>query len=57
MTVEYEVKISVYRNGRRITFNDALGDTPSSALYRASNDLENELERYETDRPKEFQRD
>lgn len=54
---EYEVKVTVYRNGRRISFNDALGDSPTYALYAATNDLELEMQRYELDRPKEFPRD
>lgn len=38
--VEWEVRISVYRNGRRVMTSDALGDDPDSALYAAHNDLE-----------------
>lgn len=41
---EYEVKISVYRNGRRIDLGDSLGDSPTEALYGASNDLELRLQ-------------
>jgi len=36
----WEVRISVYRNDRRVETNDAFGDTPEQALYNASNDLE-----------------
>lgn len=51
---EYEARISIYRNGRRITFNDARSDTPTLALDAAMNDLELELIKYEQGRPKEF---
>jgi hypothetical protein len=53
---QYEVRISVYRRGRRISFNDGLGDSPTFALANAHNDLELWAERYEADRPKEFDR-
>lgn len=53
---EYEARISIYRNGRRIAFNDALSDSPSGALYAAQNDLYNDMTTYEADRPKEFPR-
>ena len=36
----WEVRISVYRNGRRVKVSDALGDHPDTALYDAHNDLE-----------------
>lgn len=36
----WEVRISVYRNGRRVQTSDALGDHPDTALYDAHNDLE-----------------
>lgn len=54
---EYEARISIYRNGRRITFSDAKSEAPTDALYFAHNDLELELQDYELKRPKEFDRD
>lgn len=51
---EYEARISIYRNGRRIDFNDARGETPTAALYNAHNDLELAMQRYESERPREF---
>ena len=39
-SARWEVRISVYRNGRRVHISDALGDYPDSALYDAHNDLE-----------------
>lgn len=36
----WEVRISVYRKGRRVQISDALGDHPDDALYNAHNDLE-----------------
>ena len=53
---EYEAKITVYRNGRRIAFSDALADSPSDAVYAAQNDLYNDMTTYEMERPKEFPR-
>lgn len=53
---KYEARITIYRNGRKITHSDARGDTPSWALYSAHNDLERELDDYELARPKEFER-
>lgn len=35
----WECRISMYRNGRRVEFNDAMGDNPKDALYTAMNDL------------------
>ena len=43
---EWEVRISVYRNGRRVQVGDALGDYPDTALYDAHNDLELWAERH-----------
>ena len=40
MTEPWEVKITVYRNGRRHKISDATGETASEALYVAHNDLE-----------------
>ncbi|HZL07007.1 MAG TPA: hypothetical protein VFE45_16565 [Coriobacteriia bacterium] len=37
---KWEVRISVYRNGRRVKFNDGLGDSALHALTTAHNDLE-----------------
>lgn len=37
---EWEARIGIYRDGRLVKTSDALGDTPSSALYAAHNDLE-----------------
>jgi len=37
---QWEVRISVYRNGRRVMISDAFGDYPGEALYVAHNDLE-----------------
>lgn len=37
---EWEVRITVYRDGKKVKTSDALGDTPETALYAASNDLE-----------------
>jgi hypothetical protein len=51
---EYEARISIYRNGRRIDFNDAHGSSPTAALYAAHNDLELAMQRYEEERPREF---
>ncbi len=36
----WEVRISVYRNGRRVWISDALGQFPDTALTDAHNDLE-----------------
>lgn len=44
---EWEARITILKDGEEFTFNDALGDTPTEALYTAHNDLELELERYE----------
>lgn len=52
---KYEARISIYRNGRRIEFNDALGGSPSEALYNAHNDLERWADEFEAARPKEFE--
>lgn len=54
---EYEARISIYRNGRRIEISDAKGESPTGALYLANNDLELSMQRYESERPKEFNRD
>lgn len=51
---EYEARISIYRNGRRIEISDARGDSPTAALYAAHNDLELDMQRYERERPREF---
>lgn len=51
---EYEARITIYRNGRKITHSDAHGDSPTWALYAAHNDLELEMQTYESDRPDEF---
>ena len=40
MSAQWEVKISLYRNGRRIEFFDALGDSPKEALWNATTDAE-----------------
>ena len=53
---EYEAKITVYRNGRRIAFSHALADSPSDAVYAAPNDPYNDMRDYELERPKEFPR-
>ena len=53
---EYEAKITVYRNGRRIAFSDALADSPSDAVYAAQNDLYNDMTAYEMARPQESPR-
>ena len=37
---KWEVRISVYRNGRRVKFGDGLGDSALHALTTAHNDLE-----------------
>lgn len=37
---EWEVRITVYRSGRKVKTSDALGDTPAFALHAAHNDLE-----------------
>jgi hypothetical protein len=37
---EWEAKITLYRNGRRVHFNDAHGESPTAALYTAHNDIE-----------------
>ena len=37
---EWEVRISMYRNGRRVQTSDAFGDYPDTALYAAESDLE-----------------
>ena len=37
---KWEAKITMYRNGRKVEFNDAMGDDPEEALYNAHNDLE-----------------
>ena len=37
---DWEVRISVYRNGRRVKIIGALGDTALDALTTAHNDLE-----------------
>lgn len=47
----WEAKISLYRNGRRVEFNDALGDTPTEALYNAHNDLERWAEAHPESKP------
>lgn len=39
-TEEWEVRITVLRNGEEVKTSDALGDDPASALYFAHNDLE-----------------
>ena len=43
----WEAKISIYRNGRRIEFFDALGDTPKGALWNATTDAECWADDYE----------
>lgn len=40
MNAWWEVKIIVYRKGRRVKISNAMGDTPTEALYNAHNDLE-----------------
>lgn len=37
---EWEARISLYRNGRRVQIGDAFGDHPDTVLYVASVDLE-----------------
>lgn len=51
---EYEARISIYRNGRRIEVSDAHGSSPTEALYFAHNDLELKMQGYELARPREF---
>ena len=51
---EYEARITIYRNGRRIDFNDAHASSPTTALYLANNDLELRMQDYESTRPREF---
>lgn len=49
---EWEVRVSVYRNGRRVHTSDALGRFPETTLYDATNDLELWAE----DHPESWQR-
>lgn len=49
MSTEYEVRISVYRSGRRIKVSDSFGDTPAEALYAAHNDLERWADDHQAD--------
>lgn len=37
---EWEVRITVYRNGQKVKISDALGSDPVFALHSATNDLE-----------------
>lgn len=37
---EWEAEVKIRRNGRLITRDAALGETPAAALYLAVNDLE-----------------
>lgn len=37
---EWEVQITVLRNGKEVKTSDALGEDPASALYFAHNDIE-----------------
>ena len=43
----WEAKISIYRNGRRIDFFDAQGDSPEEALWNATTDAECWADDYE----------
>jgi hypothetical protein len=47
--VEWEVRITVYRNGRKVQTGDALGDTALFALDSACNDLSRWAEEAEDD--------
>lgn len=40
MDEEWEVRITVYRNGKQVRTGDSFGDTAKEALYAAHNDLE-----------------
>ena len=47
MSDEWEVKISIYRNDRRVEFFDALGDSPKGALWAATTGAERWVDDYE----------
>ncbi|HWU29262.1 MAG TPA: hypothetical protein VN041_09255 [Microbacterium sp.] len=45
---EFEARITVYKDGQELMFNDALGDSASDALYAAHHDLWNDIVRMES---------
>lgn len=45
---EFEARITIYKNGQELVFNDALGDSASDALYAAHHDLWNDIVRKES---------
>lgn len=47
---EWEVRITVLRNGEEVQISDSLGDTATEALYMAHNDLENWAARQDEER-------
>lgn len=47
----WEVKISIYRNGRRIEFFDALDEKPKAALWNATTDAERWVNDCEAEKP------
>ena len=46
---EWEAKITIYRNDRRVRFFDAFGDSPKGALWNATTDAELWAEDYKTE--------
>lgn len=51
---EWEVRITVYRNGLKVNISDALGNSPASALYAAHNDLERWADEHPASREREL---
>lgn len=41
--IEWEAEVKIRRNGRIYRWQKALGDSPGSALYAVTNDLEREF--------------
>lgn len=52
---EWETRISIYRNGRRVEHFEWIGFTPSEAVFLATADASRAASDYQEEHPEEFQ--